>query len=41
MSLVEFMKGPVKPLERNLWKVSSQSVSAIVELINLRLKAEK
>ena len=39
MSLDELMKGPVEPLERNSLKVSSQTVSAVTELINLGLKA--
>ena len=33
------MKGPIGPLERNSWKVSPQTVSVAIELVNLRLKA--
>ena len=39
MSFFEFMKGPIGPLEGNSLKISSQTVSVVIELINLRLKA--
>lgn len=41
MSLVEFMKRAIGSLEQNSWKVSSQTVSVVIELINLGLKAGK
>ena len=41
MSFFEFMKGPIGLLERNPWKVSSQNVSVVIELINLKVKAGK